>query len=178
MPHASLAGYIEKFLRYGRDIAFVDRKGYRTVRWTYPQVAEAAAQVARELERLGVQKGDRAVLWGDCGEWIAAFYGCVLRGVVAVPLDRIASPEFARTVTQQVRARVAFGPRENMNHLETHIFTCAHYLGVEESHLIAIDYQEFDDARHRQSVTDAFAAIPVLVHQCLGIDDPDRVAAE
>ena len=117
MPHASLAGYIEKFLRYGRDIALVDRKGYRTVRWTYPQVAEAAAQVARQLERLGVQKGDRAVLWGDCGEWIAAFYGCVLRGVVAVPLDRIASPEFARAVTQQVRARVAFGPRENMIHL-------------------------------------------------------------
>src|SRR5262245_57459720 len=116
MPRASLAEYLHDF-RYGRDIAFVDRKRYRSVRWTYPQIAETAAQVARELERLGIQKGEHAVLWGDCGEWVAAFYGCVLRGVVAVPLDRIASPEFAQTITRQVRARVAFGPREQMDHL-------------------------------------------------------------
>ena len=118
MPHGSLAGYLEQFRRYGRDVAFVDRKGYRTVRWTYPQIAETAAQVARELERLGVEKGDHVVLWGDCAEWVAAFYGCVLRGVVAVPLDRIASPEFAQTITRQVRARVAFGPREQMDRLQ------------------------------------------------------------
>lgn len=65
-----------------------------------------------------------------------------------------------------------------MNHLETHIFTCAHYLGVQESHLIAVDYQEFNDERHQKSVADAFAAIPVLVRQCLGIDGPARMAAE
>jgi FMN-dependent NADH-azoreductase len=79
------------------------------------------------------------------------------------------------------RGEFGFGPggvRETMNHLETHIFTCAHYLGVEESHVIAVDYQEFDDARHRQSLVDALAAIPLLVDQCLGIDRPDRVAAE
>jgi FMN-dependent NADH-azoreductase len=79
------------------------------------------------------------------------------------------------------RGEFGFGPggvRESMNHLETHIFTCAHYLGVEESHLIAVDYQEFDDARHRQSFADALVAIPVLVDLCLGIDRPDRMAAE
>jgi FMN-dependent NADH-azoreductase len=95
------------------------------------------------------------------------------------PLEPVMSGK--TLVVLSSRGEFGFGPggvRENMNHLETHIFTCAHYLGVEESHLIAIDYQEFDDARHRQSVADAFAAIPVLVHQCLGIDDPDRVAAE
>jgi FMN-dependent NADH-azoreductase len=59
-----------------------------------------------------------------------------------------------------------FGPggvREKMNHLETHILTCANYLGVEESHAISISYQEFGDARHEASVADAFAAVPVLV---------------
>ncbi|GKQ55544.1 FMN-dependent NADH-azoreductase [Bradyrhizobium sp. Ce-3] len=79
------------------------------------------------------------------------------------------------------RGEFGFGPggvREAMNHLETHIFTCAHYLGVQESHLIAVDYQEFDDERYRRSVADAFAAIPVLVRQCLGIDGPVNVAAE
>ena len=118
MPRASLAEYVEEFRLYGRDIAFVERKGYRTIRWTYSHLAETAWQVARELERLAVQKGDRVVLWGDCVEWVAAFYGCVLRGAVAVPLDKVASPEFALKITQQVRARVAFVPREYLNPLK------------------------------------------------------------
>jgi FMN-dependent NADH-azoreductase len=61
-----------------------------------------------------------------------------------------------------------FGPggvREKMNHLETHIRTCAHYLGVEQSHAISISYQEFGDARHEASIAEAFAAVPVLVQQ-------------
>ena len=95
------------------------------------------------------------------------------------PLEPIMSGK--TLVALSSRGEFGFGPggvREHMNHLETHIFTCAHYLGVQESHLIAVDYQEFNDERHRQSVADAFAAIPVLVRQCLGIDAPARVAAE
>jgi FMN-dependent NADH-azoreductase len=64
-----------------------------------------------------------------------------------------------------------FGPggvREKMNHLETHIRTCAHYLGVEESHAISISYQEFGDTRHEASIADAFAAVPVLARQLAG----------
>jgi len=55
------------------------------------------------------------------------------------------------------------GVREEMNHLETHIRTCARYLGVEHTHLIAIDYQEFDDARHKRSIAEAYAAVPQLI---------------
>ena len=58
------------------------------------------------------------MLWGDCLEWTAAFYGCILRGAVAVPIDRIATPAFALRITQQVKARVAFGPREFLTHLK------------------------------------------------------------
>ena len=47
------------------------------------------------------------------------------------------------------------GVREDMNHLETHIRTCARYLGVEQTHLIAIDYQEFGDERHKRSTKEA-----------------------
>jgi len=51
------------------------------------------------------------------------------------------------------------GIREHMNHLETHIRTCAHYLGVTQTHFICTEYQEFGDERHRRSVADAEAAI-------------------
>lgn len=60
------------------------------------------------------------------------------------------------------------GMRERMNHLETHISTCAHYLGVDEEHRIAIDYQEFGDDRHRDSVASAFARVPELVASLVG----------
>lgn len=68
------------------------------------------------------------------------------------------------------RGEFGFGPggvRENMNHLDTHIQTCAHYLGVDETHVISIDYQEFGDARHEASIADAFDTIPVLVRQMI-----------
>jgi len=59
------------------------------------------------------------------------------------------------------------GVREHMNHLETHIQTCAHYLGVARSHVIAIDYQEFGDTRHQESIAAAFERVPVLAAQLI-----------
>lgn len=43
------------------------------------------------------------------------------------------------------------GIREDMNHLDPHIETFAHYLGVEESHFISVEYQEFGGERHEHS---------------------------
>ncbi len=49
------------------------------------------------------------------------------------------------------------GVRAHMNTLDPGIAACAHYLGVarEDIHTIAIERQEFKDARYHQSVTDA-----------------------
>ncbi len=43
------------------------------------------------------------------------------------------------------------GIREDMNHLDPHIETFAHYLGVEERHFISVEYQEFAGQRHEHS---------------------------
>jgi long-chain acyl-CoA synthetase len=81
-------------------------------------MVEKASQVARELERRNVQKGDRIIIWGaDCAEWVAAFYGCVLRGAVAVPLDKVSASEFARRIVQQTGTRLAFGSIEQLSNL-------------------------------------------------------------
>ncbi|MGN6317366.1 FMN-dependent NADH-azoreductase [Trinickia sp.] len=82
------------------------------------------------------------------------------------PLEPVMSGK--KLVILSSHGEFGFGPggvREKMNHLETHILTCAHYLGVEESHSISISYQEFGDGRHEASVADAFAAVPALVEQ-------------
>ncbi len=43
------------------------------------------------------------------------------------------------------------GIREKMNHLDPHVETLSHYFGVKEIHSISVEYQEFDDERHRRS---------------------------
>lgn len=56
------------------------------------------------------------------------------------------------------------GIRQDWNHLETHIRTLQHYLGVEDSHLIAVEYQEFGDKRHLDSVARADRELQALVN--------------
>ena len=63
-----------------------------------------------------------------------------------------------------------FGPgglRQDMNHLDPHLRTIGRYLGVEATHQIAIEYQEFGDNRHRASVEAALASIPDLVDRLI-----------
>lgn len=60
------------------------------------------------------------------------------------------------------------GIREEMNHLDTHIRAIRHYLGVAVYRHIAMEYQEFADARHEQSVARAHDAIPDLVRTLQG----------
>ena len=85
----------------------MQRRGYRTVRWSYQQVAGAAFQFARELDSIAISKGDRILLWGpNSAEWVAVFLGCVLRGVVVVPMDDVATTDFALRVYQQVGSKL------------------------------------------------------------------------
>jgi len=112
MARQSLAEFLREYARHGRATAYAERAGYRTVRWTYRDVADVAAQFARELEARGVARGDRVLLWGrNSAEWVAAFHGCILRGAIAVPMDDAASPDFAARVAQQVDAKLAVAGR-------------------------------------------------------------------
>ncbi len=114
MPRNSLIEFLETAaMRHARDVAIAHRRGYRTERWTYAELADTASQFAQELERRGVRRGERVLLWGEnCAEWAAAFWGCILRGAVAVPMDRTASPEFARRVAQEASVKLAVVSRE------------------------------------------------------------------
>ncbi|MGA8734862.1 MAG: AMP-binding protein [Terriglobales bacterium] len=88
--------------------------GYRTVRWSYGQVADLAFRFARELEAREITKGERILLWGpNSAEWVAAFLGCALRGAVVVPMDDVATADFALRVHQQVGSKLLVCSREH-----------------------------------------------------------------
>jgi len=115
VERCSVVEYLDHFLRRGQDTAYVQRRGYRTVRWSYRQVADLAFQFARELDARAITKGDRILLWGpNSAEWVAAFLGCALRGVVVVPMDDAGTPDFALRVHQQVNAKLLVCSREHV----------------------------------------------------------------
>ena len=110
----SVADYLADFQRLGNEQAYAERVGYRLVRWTYGNVAGLAFQFARELTARGIRKGDRLVIWGpNSAAWVAAFLGCANRGVIAVPMDDAASPDFGLRVFQQVQARLLVCSRDH-----------------------------------------------------------------
>ncbi len=114
MLRHSLPDYLENFERHGSECAYINHRSYRSVRWTYAQVLAAARQAAHALAERDLSKGDRVVLWGEnSAEWVAAFLGCMLRGVVIVPMDDIASPDFASRVTHQVDAKLLFASQKH-----------------------------------------------------------------
>jgi long-chain acyl-CoA synthetase len=115
MELRSLVQYLENFQQRGRQCAYVQRRGYRTIRWSYRQLAEAIFQFARELEKRDIGKGERVLLWGpNSAEWVAVFYGCALRGVIVVPVDDAGTAEFARRLYQQVGGRLLVCSREHL----------------------------------------------------------------
>jgi long-chain acyl-CoA synthetase len=104
---------LDDFERWGGGRAYVFPRGYRRERWSYQRVAGVAYQFARELETRNIAKGDAVLLWSpNCVEWVAAFLGCALCGVIAVPIDDAASPDFAIRISTQVRTRLVLCPRE------------------------------------------------------------------
>jgi long-chain acyl-CoA synthetase len=110
---ASVLDSLDDFERWGDGCAYVFPRGYRRERWSYSRVAGVAYQFARELEARHIVKGDAVLLWGpNCAEWVAAFLGCALCGVIAVPVDDAASPDFARRISAQVRTKLVLCPRE------------------------------------------------------------------
>jgi long-chain acyl-CoA synthetase len=99
--------FLANFQAHGDERAYGQRRGYRMEWFTYGEVLGMAARFCRELETRGIGKGERVMLWGENGaEWVAAFFGCALVGVVVVPMDDGASAEFAGRVSRQVEARL------------------------------------------------------------------------
>jgi long-chain acyl-CoA synthetase len=81
--------------------------GFRARTYTYAQVGRGARVFAERLSAAGLQKTDNVVVWSESRpEWIMAFWGCILDGIVVVPIDYRASPDFLVRVSGIVRAKL------------------------------------------------------------------------
>jgi long-chain acyl-CoA synthetase len=109
MPRPNLLSLFDDFQRHSRDVAVVQRRGYRRESWTYAKLAKIAFICEQELRQRGVRTGDHVLIWGpNSAEWMAAFWGCLLRGAVAVPIDDGATPDFAARVAHETSPKLVF----------------------------------------------------------------------
>ncbi len=94
---------------YPRNVAYVWRPLYRARRFTYAEVYSMARGAAALLEDSAIGPGDRVVLWAvNSPFWVAAFFGCQLRGAVAVPLMAQSSPDFVSRIAGITEASAVF----------------------------------------------------------------------
>lgn len=104
----ALGSYLDDFLSRGGAAAFVHRRGLRSARTSYGDLARNAFRVSRELEERGVGAGDRVLLQGEnCADWAAVFWGCIVRGAIVVPLDARSEQGFVSRVAAQVEPKLA-----------------------------------------------------------------------
>ena len=117
-----LASLVEEFRRHAAETAVVAHRGNRRYATTYGELAELAGRSAADLERRGIAVGDRVVFWGEnSAEWLGVFFGCLLRGVIAVPLDAAGSTEFASRVVKDVSPKLIVGDRGLLASLQSDV---------------------------------------------------------
>jgi long-chain acyl-CoA synthetase len=106
VPRDTLIDFFHDLAR-ARGLFLVYDDGFRCRSYTYAEVARASRGFAARLHELGLRKGDKVVFWSENRpEWIVAFWGCLLGGIIVVPIDYRASPDFLARVSHIVSAKL------------------------------------------------------------------------
>ena len=74
--------------------------GYRTWIASYRDLYGRIGACVDDLDRRGLQKGDRVLIWAENRlEWMAIFWACIARGLEAVPVDY----RFSKDLVDRIR---------------------------------------------------------------------------
>jgi long-chain acyl-CoA synthetase len=130
----TLLPYVLDLARDPDRSAFARLGPYRRIRWTRGQVLGTALEVAGWLSETGVASGDRVILQGENGPaWVAGFYGCVLRGAVAVPLEDGLEADAAAELARRTSPAAGLGDARSFP-LDGLAWRCLHDLQPRDRH--------------------------------------------
>ena len=89
---SKLPAYLDRVSQIDSEFIVFD-DGYRG--WTYSYrgyVSHGRGFFEPGFDRCGIHKGERVMIWSENRPgWIAALWGCLLEGVVVVPMDQRSS---------------------------------------------------------------------------------------
>jgi long-chain acyl-CoA synthetase len=102
----TLIDFFHDFSRARGEFLIYD-DGFRSRSYSYEEISRRATALAVRLHDLGLREGDAVVFWSENRpEWIAAFWACLLRGIVVVPIDYRSSQDFLLRVSRIVSAKL------------------------------------------------------------------------
>lgn len=113
MPRRNLLTLFNHFARFAGDVAVVQIRGYRREKLTYAELSARALFWSYALGGRGIGPGERVLLWGpNSAEWVACFWGILLRGAVVVPMDATASPDFIQRAIEDAGVKLILCDRQ------------------------------------------------------------------
>lgn len=108
----TLLDLLNGFQARGESPAVIYRTGVRRFVFSYAELHDLSLRMNSLLARRGIGRGDRVLLWAPNSPWwAAAFWGCVARGAVAVPVDFMSGADRAATIAEMSQARLAVQSR-------------------------------------------------------------------
>jgi long-chain acyl-CoA synthetase len=112
MPRDTLLDFFYDFSGYS-DVFLLYDDGFRKRSYSYRESAEAARAFAAVLRQRGIEKGEKVIVWSENRpEWIFALWGCLLEGVVLVPVDYRSSPGLLSRIAGITGAKLALAGGE------------------------------------------------------------------
>src|SRR5580658_1973051 len=104
MLRDTLLDFFEDFSHLDDEFLIYD-DGLHARHFRYREIAGAARAFAARLREQNIGRDDKIILYGEnTPEWIIAMWGCLLAGVIAVPIDYRSSSEFVDRVKDIVDA--------------------------------------------------------------------------
>jgi len=113
MPRKNLLSLFDDFARFAGDVAVVQKRGYRREKLTYRELYASALSCSHALAERAIGPGDRVLLWGpNSADWVACFWGILLRGAVVVPMDAASSPDFVQRAIRDAGVKLVLRDRQ------------------------------------------------------------------
>lgn len=101
--------------RFDRRPALLIRPVFRTRKWRYRDLASLVPRVAGVLAGVGIEKGDRVVIWAvNRPEWGIAFLGAAHAGAVLVPLDVRTPAELAQKIVERTAPKLVLASTQTL----------------------------------------------------------------
>ncbi len=105
MPRETLLDFFHDFAELDDEFLIYD-DGFSARHYSYREIAARARGFAAWLRERGIGLDEKIILYGENRpEWIIALWGCLLEGVIAVPIDYRSSSEFVERISAIVEAR-------------------------------------------------------------------------
>ncbi len=132
------------FQKLGDKTAFVNRTGVRRLVVSYRELSDLSLKMANFLAQSGVAPGDRVLIWGPNSSWWAvAYWGIIMRGAVAVPVDFMSDRARAESIRTLTKAKIVIQSRFKPERMAT-----GTSLLLEELQYLLEDVQPIGETAH------------------------------